>query len=88
MQNALGEHSAILSTLIIKATIYLSLRYLFCLFFEWPLKTGFTVVYLKCISVKLTEMAYFKLDWPCVSVYIVLCELLHRPWLFIDFVIC
>ena len=34
------EHSAILSTFI---KLPLSLRSLFCLFFEWPFYTGFTV---------------------------------------------
>ena len=39
-----GEHSAILSTFI-TVSYYLPLRPLFCLFSEWPLKTGFTVCF-------------------------------------------
>ena len=39
MQNA--EHSAILSTFI-KLTFVIKIVF-FCLFFEWPIKTGFAV---------------------------------------------
>ena len=37
-----GEHSVILLTFI---KLPFPLRPLFCLFFKWPLKTGFTVLY-------------------------------------------
>ena len=43
MQNALLEHSAILLTYI---KPYLALTPIFGLCLEWPLKTGFTVLYL------------------------------------------
>ena len=42
MQNALLEHSAILLTYIKRYSV---LKFSFGLLFEWPLKTGFTVIY-------------------------------------------
>ena len=41
-----GEHSAILSTII---KLPFSIKTFILSIFKWPLKTGFTVVYLKCI---------------------------------------